>query len=157
MNEWLEILVVFGLSAVKFGVAGVPAAVFAKFSFFKTITVTTAGGITGTIIFTYVSDFIIKSYKKIKQKVVEKKPRKRKKKFTITNRIIVNVKQKLGLTGIAIITPLFLSFPLGVFVAVRYYQNKQLVITNMAISTLAWSVILYFFYHNVYDKISSWF
>lgn len=157
MKEVLEILGVFALSAVKFGIAGVPAAVFAKFSFFKTVVVTTSGGIAGTLVFTYMSDFLIRSFRKIKQKTTADKPVKPKRKFTATNRLLVKVKQKFGLTGIAIITPPILSFPLGVFIAVRYFQNKQQIILYMAISTFTWSVVLYFFYHYVYSSISSLF
>ena len=155
MNEIWEILSVFVLSAIKFGFVGVPAAVFAKFSFFKAVVVTTSGGITGAFVFTYLSHWVLTVYFKTKQKVLSNKPVKAKKKFTVTNRIIVLVKQKFGLVGIAVITPLILSFPLGSFVAARYYHNIQKIVLYMTVSTFIWSILLYFFYNYFYQKIFS--
>lgn len=159
MSEDLwKIISVFLLSAIKFGLGGVPAAVFAKFSFFKSITITCAGGITGTIVFTYISDWIIKGYRKAKEKIRELKTEKKtKRKFTTTNRIIVKVKQKLGLIGIAIITPLILSIPLGCFIAVRYYENKQRVITYMSVSIIICATVLYLFYNYLYESVRTLF
>lgn len=152
----LEILGIFLLSAVKFGIAGVPAAVFAGFSFFKTVTVTTTGGIVGTVFFTFLSKWFIDFYHRMKEKIFGKKVKK-KKVFTRTNRLIVTVKMKFGLLGLSILTPSLLSFPLGVFLAVRYYHNKQKIITYMSISTFLWSVILYFFYNGLYEKVKNFF
>ncbi|MBN8703407.1 MAG: hypothetical protein J0M08_10100 [Bacteroidetes bacterium] len=152
MNEELwKIVSVFILSAIKFGIGGVPAAIFAKFSFFKSVTITTIGGITGTVFFTYLSDWLIKGLKKVK----DKKQKKAKRKFTKTNRVIVWTKMKLGLTGIAVITPLFLSIPLGCFIAMRYYENKQRVILYMSVSIFMYAVGLYFFYKYIYSSILS--
>lgn len=151
-KDILEILGIFTLSAVKFGIAGVPAAVFAQYSFFKTITITVSGGIAGAIFFTFLSEWLIKKSKQIIAKKIT--PQKVKKKFTKTNKIIVLVKTKFGLTGISIITPLFLSMPLGVFLAVRYFHNKQKIISYMSVSILCWAIILYFFYHFFYSRLS---
>lgn len=152
-QEILEILTVFLLSAVKFSMAGVPAALVAGFSFFKTVTVTTLGGFAGTIFFAFLSEWLIKSAKKIKGKVAD--PKKVKKKFTFTNKLVVKAKMKLGLTGLAILTPALLSFPFGVFLAVRYFKNKTKIISYMLVSTFAWSVALYFCYKYVFDAVKA--
>lgn len=149
-----EILGIFALSAVKFGIAGVPAAVFAKFPFFKAVSVTASGGIVGTIVFTYLSEGIINLYHRIKQRLTKKKS-KPPKKFTRANRLVVLTKKKFGLIGLSIITPLLLSIPLGVFLAVRYYENKEKIIFSMSLSICAWAVILYFFYNYFYEKVSA--
>lgn len=153
MNDFWEILGVFALSAIKFGIAGVPSAVFAKFSFFKTVVVTTGGGIAGSIFFTHLSYWIINVYSRIKEKTIEAKRIPPKPKFTRTNKFIVLTKRKFGLLGISIVTPPILSFPLGVFVAVRYYHDKQRIILYMAVSTFIWSILLYFFYNYFYQKL----
>ena len=157
MKELWEILGVFALSAVKFGIAGVPAAVFAKFSFFKAVLVTTCGGITGAVVFTHLSHRIIHFYFKTKDKLQSKKPAVPKKKFTATNKLIIKAKQKFGLTGIAIITPLIMSFPLGCFVAVRYFHNRQKIILFMSVCTFGWSMLLFVFYNFFYHHIRSFF
>jgi hypothetical protein len=140
--EVLKIVSVFLLSSIKFGIGGVPAAVIANFSFFKAMLVTISGGVSGTIVFTYLSAWLTKRLKK------KKKPNKPKNKFTLTNKIIVYVKKYFGLVGISIITPLILSIPLGVFLAVRYYHDKWKVIRFMMISVTVWAIVLYFFYNS---------
>jgi len=150
-KEFLEIITVFLLSALKFGLVGVPTAVFAKWHFFKVVTVTVAGGMVGTVVFTFLSEGIILSYKKVKQiTAIGKKP---KKKFTFTNKTIVKVKRRLGLAGLAILGPSLLSIPLGVFLSVRYYKDRKKIIGYNFISIMCWSVILYFFYNNIYHLI----
>ena len=130
LREFLELLAIFGLSAIKFGIAGVPAAVFAQLSVFKALTVTISGGFTGTIVFTYLSEWIIKGFRIIRNKFFPVSTPKPKIKFTRTNRLIVSLKTKFGLTGLAIITPLLLSIPLGTFLAIKYYPNKQKIISH---------------------------
>lgn len=139
-TELLKIISVFLLSSVKFGIGGVPAAVFANFPFFKAMLITISGGITGVVVFAYLSDWINHRLKNM----VSKKP---KKKFTLTNKIIVYVKKYFGLIGISIITPLVLSIPLGVFIAVKFYHDKNKVIRYMFVSITVWAVVLYYSLH----------
>ncbi len=139
-TDILKIVSVFLLSSVKFGIGGVPAAVFANFPFFKAMLITITGGMTGVVVFTYLSDWINNRIKK----AIHKKP---KKKFTITNKIIVYVKKYFGLVGLSIITPLILSIPLGVFIAVKFYHDKNKVMRFMFVSIVGWAVILYFVLH----------
>jgi len=156
-SDLAEVAGIFLLSAVKFGIAGVPAAVFAEYSFFKTLTITTSGGIAGTIFFTYLSGWILGGYTKLKHRLFPSSRHKKKKVFTSRNRFLVKVKGKFGLIGLSVLTPSLLSFPLGIFLAVRYYSNKQKIIFYMSLSTFLWAIILYFFYNNLYVKITSFF
>jgi hypothetical protein len=142
MGDLAKLLGVFLLSAVKFGIGGVPAAVFAGFPIFKALMVTISGGVFGTFIFAYFSEWI---NRKINQLYARKKNRK---KFTYTNKTIVYVKRYFGLIGLTIITPLILSIPLGVFLAVRYYKDRQRVVIYMIISIVCWAVLLYYFYES---------
>lgn len=139
-TELLKIISVFLLSSVKFGIGGVPAAVFANFPFFKAMLITISGGITGVVVFAYLSDWINHRLKNIGSK-------KPKKQFTLTNKIIVYVKKYFGLIGISIITPLVLSIPLGVFIAVKFYHDKNKVIRYMFVSITVWAVVLYYSLH----------
>ncbi len=50
------------------------------------------------------------------------------------------MKQRFGLIGISLLTPLLLSIPLGSFLAVRYFKNKQRILIYMFASILFWSV-----------------
>lgn len=142
-TEILKILSIFLLSTVKFGLGGVPAAVFANFSFFKAMLVTISGGMVGIVTFTYLSEWINQRL----QKSALKKTGKPKKKFTFTNKLIVYVKKYFGLVGIAVVTPIILSIPIGVFLSIRYYKDKGKIIRYMFVSILGWAVALYYALH----------
>lgn len=141
--SWWQIVSVFLMSSVKFVFGGVPLALLYGFSFFKTVTVTCLGGFTGSSFFVYASDKIIAYYKKRKAlKCLENPPAKKKKIFTAKNKIIVIVKKRFGLIGISLLTPSFLSIPIGCFLATRYFKDKQRVIIYMFGSILFWSVAI---------------
>lgn len=148
-EEIAKLIGVFLLSAIKFGIGGVPAAVFAEYSFFKSLAVTVSGGVFGTFFFAFFSEWVNK-----KIALFSFKSKNPKKKFTTGNKIIVYVKKYFGLVGISIITPLFLSLPLGVFLAMRYYKDKQKVISYMIVSIIFWAVVLYYFYTSFKNLVS---
>ena len=148
VKEFVEIIIVFLLSSVKFGMAGVPSAVFAKWSFFKVLTVTISGGVAGTFFFVNLSDYLLRYYKKIR--LNQRKNVAIKRKFTPLNKLIVKVKHRFGLRGLVILAPSILSIPLGVFLAVRYFHDKRKIMRFMFLSISAWAVVLYFFYNNLY-------
>jgi uncharacterized membrane protein len=140
MDSWWEIISVFLLSTVKFVFGAVPMALGLGFSFFEAVTVTSLGGITGVTIFVLMSEKIVARLKKRKMEKQHEHPETRKKKFTKKNKIIVWVKMRFGLIGIAFLTPLLLSIPIGCFLAVRYFKNKHRILVFMFLSILFWSV-----------------
>ncbi|MCE9537805.1 MAG: hypothetical protein K8R85_01115 [Bacteroidetes bacterium] len=141
MESLLEIISVFLMSTVKFVFGGVPLALGLGFSFFEAVTVTSLGGFVGVTAFVYTSDKLIAYLKKRKTlKQLENPNQIRKKSFTRTNKIIIIVKQRFGLLGISLLTPLLLSIPIGCFLAVRYFNDKQRILFYMFGSILFWSV-----------------
>ena len=129
------------MSTVKFVFGGVPLALGLGFSFFEAVTVTSLGGFVGVTVFVYTSDKLIAYLKKRKiLKQLENPNLLRKKSFTRTNKIIIIVKQRFGLLGISLLTPLLLSIPIGCFLAVRYFNDKQRILIYMFGSILFWSV-----------------
>jgi hypothetical protein len=133
---------VFLISTVKFVFGGVPVALGLGFSFFETVVVTTLGGFTGVIIFVVLSDTIIKNVKnrKLKKEQEGKIRAKPKKIFSKKNRLIIHVKHRFGLFGIAALTPLLFSIPVGCFLATRYFKDKQQILIYMFTSILFWSI-----------------
>jgi hypothetical protein len=97
------------------------------------------GGCAGSFVFVHSSDWLLKRAAKMRKK---NNTTGRKKAFTVKNKMIVRVKIKYGLLGIAAITPLFLSYPVGCIIAVRYFKNKKRVISFLWASTATWSIIL---------------
>ena len=143
MNIMWEIVSVFLLSSVKFVFGGVPLALGLGFSFFKAVTVTSLGGFVGILFFVFLSEKLIANFKKVKEKKKNQDLHFHstvKKIFTRRNKMIVKVKHRFGLTGIALLTPLLISIPLGCYLAVRYFKNKQRIIAYMFVSILFWSI-----------------
>lgn len=67
--------------------------------------------------------------------------RKKRKTFTPRNRRIVRVWIKYGMKGVAFLTPLLLSPPLGTIIAVSFGENKQKIIFYMFISAAFWGLV----------------
>jgi hypothetical protein len=151
--EWGKIITVFISCAIKPGLAGIPAAVFAfHFTFLETFIVGSLGGVTGIFVFTYLIDGILILMDRL---MVKYFPNRKKNtiKFTRTNRFIVKTKKNFGIIGIAIISPPFLSFPLGIFLALKFFGHKGKVISSMCVSLLVWNALLFFIYHAFYDSL----
>ena len=62
--------------------------------------------------------------------------------FTPSNRKLVKFWQKYGLIGIAFITPIVLSIPIGTVIASSLAQNRKKVLVYMFFSILFWSVFM---------------
>jgi len=142
MTSILKILSVFFTCTVLFCKAGVPAALLLfKEDFITFFVVCTTGGITGNIVFTHLSAIIIKKIHNYRAKrgLIHKKPI-----FTRFNRRVISLKNRFGLIGIAAITPLILSTPLGAFLAERFFKNKRLIILYFSISVVFWELVFYF-------------
>jgi hypothetical protein len=145
MNELLKIVSVL-IPCALFGKVGMLSAVAAfNFSFWKVMLVTNGGGIGGTILFTYVSAGLLKWWERFKCKYF--KSHKHPKVFTKTNRLVIKAKKRFGLYGIAFLTPILLSFPLGTFVAERFYKDKRKVIFALSIAVIFWNLALYLLFN----------
>jgi uncharacterized membrane protein len=143
LDSWWEIVTVFFLSTFKFVLGGVPLALGFGFSFFETVVVTSIGGFTGVLIFVGISNLIVKKIKQRRHELKEKNGgviANQKKIFTKSNRLIITVKQRFGLLGIAALTPLLFSIPIGCFLATRYFKDRQRIVVYMFASILFWSV-----------------
>src|SRR6185369_16063040 len=134
--DWGSILSVFIACALKPGVIGLPLAAALKFSFLETLLVGSAGGVTGSIVFGFLSEEIVILWGRLMDKI--RPNRKKPRVFTRTNRIIVKVKKYFGIFGIAVISPLFLSIPLGSFVAIRLFGDRHKTILYMSFCAVAW-------------------
>jgi hypothetical protein len=154
MAEFIKILTVVLFCSLFFSKLGMPAAVILfEFDFAKVMLISWIGGIGGTIFYTYLSAGLIKWWNAYRFKKVggPKKPV-----FNKANRRIIRIKNRFGLTGIAILTPLFLSIPLGAFLAERFYKKKSKVILAISFWVIVWSIVFYFIYFFFYDSLKGW-
>jgi hypothetical protein len=154
-HEIKQILGIFTLSTVKFGFGGLPWAVFAHYHFFKAVTVTTAGGVTGSILFANISEWALGNWQKFRTRYWPY--REKEGKTFMDNKFARKVKDRWGLAGIAFFTPIVLSIPIGTMLAVRFYADKQKVISYMLISIAAWDIVLYFLYNHFYNFLAHYF
>jgi len=145
----MNIIVTILLSTIKFGMTFPLAIMEFKFSFFETILWINIGGILGIYFFAYISEGLNRWIEKIIKKRKLKNPGKKKKDkkvFTKRNRRIIKIKQRYGLIGIALSTPILFSIPIGVFLVVRYYPRVRTRFLYMITANLVWS----FFYTSFY-------
>ena len=142
MEELIKILSVVVLSAFKL-MMGVPFALFAYgYSFVETVIMTSFGGILGVIVFTYFSEWILKIWKRFIKKTSTGLPGKKKQIFNRRNRLIVKIKRKYGIMGIAFISPSLITIPIGTFILVRYFHNKKKIIVYESAAVVFWSALV---------------
>jgi len=170
MGKLLKILSVILLSSVKF-VAAPPFAYLNKayaFTSLEIIIYCVIGGMLGVIAFSYFSESIFSFWRFIKNKFTKKKYIQQafsepivdidnppaikyeyveqnmppKKIFTKRNRKIVVVWKKYGLVGIAFLTPVILSIPIGTLIANSLVPDKKKIMVYMFFSVLFWAIFI---------------
>jgi hypothetical protein len=144
--------VFFFLSMIKFLFApfGGPAA---NLSFLETYLVCVSGGIFSAAIFYFLSEYFMakaheKRVRKYKYALEKGLNLPHKKKFTYFNKLVVKMKMKLGVYGVAMYAPLFLSVPIGSIVTAKFYGKEKktfpIIVFGMIINGLITSSIAYF-------------
>jgi uncharacterized membrane protein len=141
VEKILQILLVGILSATKFLTAPITS-LNIGFGYLETLLITTIGGLVGVLFFYYLSSGIMLLIGKVNSTMIRKSTPKKKRVFTWKNKMIVKVKRDYGLIGLAAITPIFLSIPLGTFLAARFFHDQKKVLTYLAASVVVWSVIV---------------
>lgn len=143
-----KIITVVLLSTTKFFLAP-PIAASLGFSFWQIFTYCSLGGVVGVLVYTFLSDQIIKLYfwlllfffKKEQPKGV---------KFGKTSRLMVKLKQKGGLWAIAFLTPVLFSIPAGVFLTSRYFNVNQSIVAQ-SVAVFFWSLFFAFLYSGIFS------
>ena len=169
MIEFWKIVQVILLSSVKF-LAGPAFAYYNKqyeFTLLESVIYCIIGGMLGVIVFSYLSKpffklehWLFRKFRRWKQKPrIFSKPEvdldgnfivnyeyvdkdEKRKVFTKKNRRIVQIWKKYGLMGIAIVTPIFLSIPIGTIIANSLEERKKKILLYMFFSILFWSVAM---------------
>lgn len=170
MIEFWKIVQVILISSVKF-VAGPAFAYYNEqheFTNTETILYCVIGGMLGVVIFSYLSKpffvlehWLFRKFRKWRRKKdIFTKPKvdlegnfevtyeyveahsEKRRIFTKRNRRIILIWKKYGLTGIAIITPILLSIPIGTIIANSLESRKSKILLYMFLSILFWSVAM---------------
>jgi len=134
----LEILSYLLLSATKFSVAAAVLLALDYMNYTKTALILFVGGSVGTLVFYYFGT-IISTYL---DKLLNKKNSKPKKTFSRKNRLIIKVKSSYGLIGLALLTPIIFSIPIGSLLAARFFSRNKYVLHYLLGSVIFWSLLL---------------
>ncbi|TAL60867.1 MAG: hypothetical protein EPN85_06285 [Bacteroidetes bacterium] len=139
----LKILEIALIASVKFVLAPFEAERYG-FNFRDAFLITTSGGITGIIAFTFVGQAISYGWKMVKGVFKKRSARQNspKKIFTRSNRFIVRIKMRFGLIGLAITTPAVISIPFGTIVTNHFYRKKMRNALILILSVIIWSLVL---------------
>jgi hypothetical protein len=147
-----EITVIFFCSW-KFA-ATFPVAVYVmKMSFAETLIYTNIGGILGALISFFFSGLLLTLWRKYWPKNL-KSGGKPKKVFSKRNRWFITLKQKYGLPGIVVFSPVLLSIPLGTFLMVKYYGMKKMNLVWLIAGQIFWSGVYTVFYTQIYTLVT---
>lgn len=136
MAEIFKIITVMLISMIKHTLVGIPTGYATGFNMLEVMLYTAIGGALGVLFFMYFARGMKKSYLwYLKKRGVI--PRK----FTKMNRLIVRVKQRFGLYGLAFITPPLISVPVGAIIGATIYKDKKRVFLFLLGGIIFWSVI----------------
>ena len=105
------------------------------FNFIQTLIFSIVGGGLGVFLFSALSN-------KINRLFPKKKKIKRTKKRGVQEVITIKTARKYGVYGIAAITPILLSIPIGTLIALRFFPEKKKTVPILMSSVVIWSLIL---------------
>ena len=131
-------------SAVKY-LFGVSGALVAGFNFLELMICTVGGGMIGVIFYLYLWEGVLFVY----HKIVPLKP-KQFKPVGKHRRKLLKFFIKYEIIGIAILTPLIFSVPVGTILAAAFEENKWKIKRYMLISFVCWSLLMYLFSDALY-------
>lgn len=133
----LQALLVMVISSIKF-MAAIPLAVYQyDLSLWETFLYSSIGGVLGVIIFAKFSKWVVKIYYHFfspKNNLNDKK--------SIKEVVAAKTVRKYGLFGIAFLTPIFFSIPIGTFIALRFFPDKRKTLPVLLAAVFGWSFVL---------------
>lgn len=134
MEQFFTSIFIFLTSTAKFSM--VSFAVIASGLGIQSALINLAGGIIGVIVFTYLGS-------KISVWLINRWPNKYGKRFSKRNRMMVRVKRTFGLGGVAFLTPIFLSIPVGVMFSLSITNNRRRILWNMIAACVFWGLVVF--------------
>lgn len=140
-----QIIILILTSSVKFLFAPL-VSLSMGFDKLQTILFTSLGGALGVLVFYFLSAGLMK--KALERRIAKVKAglAKPKKNFTRINKLIVRVKHKMGLPGIAFLTLPIISVPLCAIISAKFFRHRNDTLAYLMISVLIWSVTLTYAY-----------
>lgn len=134
----LNILFILGWGSVKYLVA-LGLIFYYDYNFGESMILAITSSMMGVLFFGYTRDALkLLWYKYVGKPKFGGKPCK----VNWRTRLIVRIRQRFGLAGIAFLTPIFLTTPVGTVMALSMYRSKPKVFAYMLVSFTFWSLLL---------------
>ena len=145
MSDPLEIITIIAASMVKFAIS--PLVSYGLgYTFLQTLLITSVGGCVGVLVFYRMSAWLIKRARlqRLHNAIATQHGvnSRRRKVFTRTNRFIVRLKRYHGLQGLAALTPILISIPIGTVIAAKYFRHDRRTLPTLLSSVVIWAVVL---------------
>jgi hypothetical protein len=131
---WLVAVGVFTTAMLKFAFAP-PAAFIGGLPLWSAILLTIAGMMT-TVTLVVIGGIPLRNW------IVARQRKRNQRRFTRRNRMIVKIWQRSGIWGIALLTPIFLSPPIGAILAVSLGAPRRAILFSMFVSACFWAVVM---------------
>jgi hypothetical protein len=114
-----------------------------NYTFLTGALINISGGIIGISFFFKTSSYFIDRAIKKRKIAIANNKIKRKKIFTRVNRLLVKVKNTMGMYGLAFFILPFISIPICSIVSAKYYHiKKKKMLVLLYSSTIVWSLLL---------------
>lgn len=141
MRTILEVTLILFTSMVKFAFSPL-LALSLGYDLLQTMVITGIGGCLGVTVFFLGSGWILGWMEDRRAKAILSGRRRSRRTFTRTNKFIVKVKRNQGLRGLAALTPVIISIPIGTILAARYFRNDKRTLPILFSSVLFWDIVL---------------
>lgn len=143
MEDILIISYLILLSSVKFLFVPFLSVNVHDYTLLTAFIINISGGIIGITFFFKTSSYFIDRAIRKRKEALENKKLKQKKVFTRVNRILVKVKNTMGMYGLAFLILPFISIPICSIVAAKYYHlKKRKMLLLLYSSSIVWSFFL---------------
>ena len=157
--NWGIVITGFGLGTFKFlfahwAVYGTARAANYDISILEIYIPVTAGAWVAMSVFYFMSGILMrraraKRKKKIEEAIKSGVPFQGKPIFTRFNKAVVWIKRNIGIYGITLLAPLFLSIPLGSIVCAKFYGRKRRTFPLMLMFTAGYSALMCFWIFSI--------
>ncbi len=160
----MKIIHVILLASVKYFLT-LPYAMIIGLEYKQAVIAVLVGGIGGFLFFYYLSKRTIQIYHKMwpflytlipvrfksgkadSTLEVQNQAQRRRRIFSKKSRFLARFKRNYGFWGVIITTPLFLTIPVGAFLANKYYSRRKFTVLYMILSIVGWTAIFSGFIH----------
>lgn len=143
MNEILVITYLVLLSSIKFLFVPFLSVHVHNYGFLAASIINITGAFIGITFFFKTSSYFIDRAIKKRKKAAESGTAKQKKVFTRVNRLLVRVKETMGMYGLAFLVLPFLSIPISSIVSAKYFHlKKKKMLILLYTSSVVWSFLL---------------